>query len=332
MVNGSQSASTRAQILAILRNSSGPISGEAIASALSISRVAVWKAIKALGDAGYGITAGATGYSLTADLTDCLDPWEFGQAESLIAHLPETDSTMNRARDAALAACPDGFVVIADAQTGGLGTGGKRWDSLPGGLFFTIVTRPRLESPWAHRQVLAAQCALIRAIRAVSGTSVFPHWPNDLIAATDSGSGKVGGILVEALISGNQAEYLNVGIGINTGSASPASGYATVDSGRKALLEAFRREFTPARYAEESLVSEWNALCPEVNHEIRYTLKTASYESPETHHSEMTGIFKGVDARGYALVELVSGTRGTDSTVERYAPGELSITIKGRKA
>jgi len=192
MVNGSQSASTRAKILAILRNSSGPISGEAIASALSISRVAVWKAIKALGDAGYGITAGATGYSLTADLTDCLDPWEFGQAESLIAHLPETDSTMNRARDAALAACPDGFVVIADAQTGGLGTGGKRWDSLPGGLFFTIVTRPRLESPWAHRQVLAAQCALIRAIRAVSGTSVFPHWPNDLIAATDSGSGKVG--------------------------------------------------------------------------------------------------------------------------------------------
>ena len=333
MVNGKQSTSTRAQILTILRDSSLPVSGESMATALNVSRVAVWKAIKSLVDAGYGITAGARGYSLTADLTDCLEPWEFGQDETLIAHFPETDSTMNRARDDALAACPDGFVVIADAQTSGRGTGGKQWDSVPGGLFFTIVTRPRLESPWAHRQVLAAQCALVRAIRAVSGAAVSPRWPNDLMAVTQSGSGKVGGILSEALISGNQVEYLNLGIGINTGSDSPASGYATVDSGRKALLEAFRREFTSTRYGEDSLESEWNALCPEVHHEIRFTLKAASHESPETYHPEMTGIFKGVDARGYALVEMSLGSRGsTGSAVERYAPGELSILRKGRKS
>lgn len=333
MVNKRQLSSTRAQILTILRNSTLPVSGESMAASLGVSRVAVWKTIKVLGDAGYGITAGATGYSLTTDLTDCLEPWEFGQDEALIAHFPETDSTMNRARDAALTACPDGFVVIADAQTNGRGTGGKRWNSLPGGLFFTIVTRPRLESPWAHRQVLAAQCALVRAIRSVSGASVSPRWPNDLIATADSGSGKVGGILGEALISGNQAEYLNLGIGINIGSASPASGYASIDSGRKTLLEAFRHEFAPTRYTEESLVSEWNALCPEVNREIRFTRKAASYESPEIHYPEMTGIFKGIDAQGYALIEIPSGTRGgTDSTLERYAPGELSITRKGRNA
>jgi BirA family biotin operon repressor/biotin-[acetyl-CoA-carboxylase] ligase len=339
MVNRKQSTSTRAHILTILRSSELPVSGESMAASLSVSRVAVWKAIKALVDAGYGITASATGYTLTDDIPDCLEPWEFGQDESLIAYFPETDSTMNRARDAALAACPDGFVVIADAQTSGRGTGGKRWDSVPGGLFFTMITRPRLESPWAHRQVLAAQCALVRAIRAVSGAVVFPRWPNDLFAVTDSGSGKVGGILCEALISGNRAEYLNVGIGINTGSGSPARGYATVDLGRKALLEAFRREFTPTRYAAESLVSEWNALCPEVNREIAFTLKAAPYESPETKHPEMTGIFRGVDVRGYALIETSYGTHyGIDSAVERdtqvecYAPGELSMVYKGRKA
>jgi hypothetical protein len=53
----------------------------------------------------------------------------------------------------------------------------------------------------------------------------------------------------------------------------------------------------------------------------------------------MTGIFKGVDARGYALVKTSFGThRNTGSSVERetqvecYAPGELSMVYIGRKA
>lgn len=334
MVNEKKTASTRAQILDILRNSRKPVSGEWIAENLGISRVAVWKVIKGLNENGYRILASALGYTLDRDDQDSLNPWEFGSSESLIRHWSETDSTMNRAREAALASSPAGTVVVADAQTQGRGTGDKTWKSAPGGLFYTLITRPNLNPAFAHRQVLAAQCALVRAIRSTSGGCVYPGWPNDILSDTDTGARKAGGILSEFLVSGNLTEFLNLGIGINTGSAPDLSETAGIKAGRKAILSAFLAEFSNADHERETLAAEWNSLCPDVGKTVCFRFNEGQTGvTAQFPKKDGAGIFRGVDNAGFALIEsLESDTRTASNSIIRYPPGSISLHNKGRKA
>jgi BirA family biotin operon repressor/biotin-[acetyl-CoA-carboxylase] ligase len=332
MVNTERTPSTKGKVLEILRNADHPVSGEAIACALALSRVAIWKAVQSLCEAGYGIESGNSGYTLVSDPADSLNPWEFGPDERLVHHVAETDSTMNLAREAALSSCPDGYLIVADAQTTGRGTGSKRWDSVPGGLFFTIVTRPRLPAACLHRQVLAAQCALVRSLNEVSDSRAFAGWPNDILVMEKDGPKKAGGILAEAFISGNQTFFCNIGVGINTGAGAGDSGYGSVLAGRREILAAFRREFgrtqefARTRHSDDSLVEEWNALCPDVNRVVRVMI-----HEPESAEREL--VFRGVDAMGFARFEQpIPSPSGKETIVQRYPPGCASILDKGRSS
>jgi len=332
MVNTCLKASSRSRILEILRNSATAVSGERIAESLGISRVGVWKAIKGLNESGYAIQATASGYTLAHDDADRLFPWEFGSDELRVRHWAETDSTMNRARDAALSGCEDRTLIIADSQTNGRGTGIKRWESVPGGLFFTLVTRQALNAAYAHRQVLAAQCALVRAIRSVSGITVFPGWPNDILVNDGKTSGKVCGILGETLSSGNSVEYINLGIGVNTGSAALPSGSAAIDSGRKEIISAFLREFDTNDYMRESLVSEWNSLCPDMDRPIRFIPSATPFSAAASGQAmPESGIFRGVDRFGHARIETPQSDNGANATITGYPPLAISLLNKGRK-
>jgi len=239
MVNEAKSPTTRARILGILRNSRRPVSGELVASALGISRVAVWKSIQSLNANGYRIEPTGTGYRLAADRNDSICPWEFGADENRFRHWEATDSTMDRAREAALAGAETGLVVTAESQSAGRGTGAKKWESVPGGLFFTVLTRPSVNTAYAHRQVLAAQTALSRAVAKCTGKAALPLWPNDLLFD----GGKAGGILAETLSTGGTISWLNLGIGLNTGTRPSLPGSSAIPAGRKDLLGAFLAEF-----------------------------------------------------------------------------------------
>lgn len=307
-------------MLGMLRNSRAPVSGEAAAEALGISRVAVWKAVQALNESGYRIAASPAGYVLEADKTDSVCPWEFGPEEKRFRHREETGSTMDVARDEALKGCADGLVVLADRQSDGRGTGGKKWESCDGGLFFTMVTRPAIGAAYAHRQVLRAQIAMIDAIRTVTGQDAAAGWPNDILLP----SGKAGGILCETLTSGNAVTFLDLGIGINTGKSpnvstapSGTASAASVPTGRKRLLEAFLSSFslqTPKSVGEtgDDLVRAWNALCPVTGKEVRFR---------EGENGIRSGVFVGVDEAGWAIVQ--------SEDTRHYPPGCITILDKG---
>lgn len=306
-------SSTRSRVLEILRSEQTAVSGETIAEALGLSRVAVWKAVKSLNEAGYRVSSGPDGYALASDRLDSLQPWEFGKHESLVKHYDEIGSTMDKARDEALAGCEDGLVVLAERQSAGRGTGGKTWVSPAGGLFFTMVLRPHLGSAWCNRLVLSAQLAMVDAIRSVSGLEAFPGWPNDILLP----EGKAGGILAETLSSGNRLEFLNLGIGINT-NASAAPGSASIPAGRKELLDAFlsafraaEREFDPFA-GDDSLLRAWNARCPVAGKTVGF-LAGGNAES---------GLFWGIDAAGWAIVER------NDETIH-CPPGSIALRNKG---
>lgn len=326
--------STRSRVLAILRNEQKAVSGEAMAAALGLSRVAVWKAIKSLNEAGYRIASGADGYFLEYDSSDSIQPWEFGTNERHVRHYGEIDSTMDKAREEALAGCEDGLVVLAERQSAGRGTGEKKWASPDGGLFFTMVTRPTIGAAWSHRLVLRAQLAMAEAIRDVSGLDAFPGWPNDILL----GNGKAGGILAETLSSGNTITFIDLGIGINTGMA-PAIGQketerktaaVAISVGRKQLLDAFlasfrsaEREFDPFT-GRDSLVQAWNARCPVVGKSVDFQLVTPYGITGATGSME-TGLFQGIDPAGWALVERNGETI-------HCPPGSITLWNKGTRS
>lgn len=197
----------------------GQVSGEALAERLGVSRAAVWKAVRALRADGLAIDAATGGgYALRAG-DDSLT------AEAVLAGLrtralgreltilQETDSTSTRIkRDHA--AAPHGFALLAETQTGGRGRLGRAFSSPPGGgLYLSVLLRPRLPLAQLNFITLAAAVAVCRAIEDTAGFSPRIKWVNDVLMEGK----KLCGILTEAAIEGESGavDFAVLGIGIN---------------------------------------------------------------------------------------------------------------------
>lgn len=137
----------------------------------------------------------------------------------LIEHA-ELDSTSEEARRLLQAEDLDRLTIIrAESQTAGRGTQGRAWLSPPGaGLYFSIVhpfsaltETLSSEVPLTPIFTLAAGVACAETIRELTGQWIQLKPINDLYVEDR----KLGGILVESLITGNQCKALITGIGIN---------------------------------------------------------------------------------------------------------------------
>ena len=127
---------------------------------------------------------------------------------SLVAEF-ELESTNITARELAAADAPEGLVVIADHQTGGMGRNGRKWLSPPEkNLYFSLVLRPDC-APAAVPQ-LAILSALSIA-KALELTDVAVKWPNDVWM----NGRKLCGILSTMSCTAERTEYAVIGIGIN---------------------------------------------------------------------------------------------------------------------
>lgn len=116
------------------------------------------------------------------------------------------DTTMRRAAELAREGCPAGTVVAAREQTAGQGRLGRTWDSRPGGLYFTIVLRPRLEPAQVPLATLALGLAVADTLQTFLGLAVDLRWPNDVLI----GDRKLAGILAQF-----QDGALLAGVGLN---------------------------------------------------------------------------------------------------------------------
>lgn len=347
-----RSPGSRGLILGILRNERTPVSGETIAARIGVSRVAVWKSIQKLNEDGYRIASSPAGYLLEQDLPDSLYPWEFGMTGGSFRYREVTDSTMNRAREAALSGAKAGSVETAGSQTAGRGTGSRPWRSAPGNLLFTLVTRPDLDAYRLHRQVIAAQCAAARAIRSVTGKPAWTAWPNDILAPTGDGhAGKAGGILAETLVTGNSLAFVNLGIGINTGSLPPVEGTAAIRSGRRELLAAFLAEMGRLDAGESDLVGLWESLCPAVGRIVQWRPNVTAQRPAQTGAAPaspggdteagdrcdrpvLSGIFTGLDGAGWAVIVPEDSDFAHAAVPDipsrfHFYPGSISLIHKG---
>ncbi|MFW8602092.1 biotin--[acetyl-CoA-carboxylase] ligase [Desulfobacterota bacterium M19] len=125
------------------------------------------------------------------------------------------DSTNTTALNLAAAGIPAGTVVAADSQSAGRGRLGRKWQSPPGlGLYFSIITRPRLSLNDLTKITLTAGLALRTAILAVSALETELKWPNDILWQ----GRKMAGILTECEAQSAKGRATIIGIGLNINS------------------------------------------------------------------------------------------------------------------
>ena len=201
----------KSKILNILQNAAIPISGEIIGKELKITRVATWKHIKSLIGLGYNIKASPEGY-LLLEPGDFLYPWEFNLGKYDVIFRNTIDSTMEEAKRKIYSQEQDIHTVfISDIQTAGRGRMGRIWESQKGGLYFTVNIKKRISSGVLWRYSIAAAVAVAEVLNEQFGISASVKWPNDVFTAY----GKIAGVLMDTQISGDIAEWINIGIGLN---------------------------------------------------------------------------------------------------------------------
>ncbi len=208
------------QILTMLQQTDGYVSGQQMCELLGVSRAAVWKAVQALRgegleidsatNRGYRLQSAGTGLSRARILAALgQHPWR-----ETLQLVPEVGSTNTELKTQAAAGAPAGTVLIAEKQTGGRGRLGRQFASPPGiGLYLSVVLRPTARpTELSHLTALVA-VATCDAIEAACGIRPQIKWTNDLVL----GKKKLVGILTELALEAESGsvQYAVAGIGIN---------------------------------------------------------------------------------------------------------------------
>jgi BirA family biotin operon repressor/biotin-[acetyl-CoA-carboxylase] ligase len=264
----------KGQILKTLRQRSDYVSGETLSKQLGTSRVSIWKHVHSLERDGYVIEASSRGYRLVSS-PDLLLPCEFPDLEQRIYYFPQIGSTMDAARELAKKGAGEGTIVVAEAQTRGRGRLSREWLSPEGGIYFTIILRPKISPAYAPRVNLMAAIAVAATIKKLFGLRAELKWPNDVLIAGK----KVCGILAEMDAEMDVVNFVNVGIGINANASIPRF-EKTATSLKDALArEISRKEFLSVLIIEierrlpslmkADLLEEWKKLSATLNRDVR---------------------------------------------------------------
>ncbi|MBP0120177.1 MAG: biotin--[Nitrosarchaeum sp.] len=218
MMYNSYKNSSLVKVLSFLKSHNTEyLSGQDLSDVLKISRVAVWKDIKKIRQLGYKIESKQKlGYRLESN-TDRLLPWEISTGLKTKIFGKQTyffdsiDSTQTQAMKMASENADSGTIIIAERQTDGKGRLNRKWISPKGGIWLSVILRPKFDISVITLFPIASALALSNAIEETLGIKSELKWPNDITIKNK----KVAGILVDASIESNKIENIILGVGIN---------------------------------------------------------------------------------------------------------------------
>ena len=232
-------------------------------------------------------------------------------------------STNTLLLDRAEAGAPSGSVIVTDRQTAGRGSRGRQWLASPeASLTYSVLW----SFPGGMERLaglsLAVGVAVIQALEVCGARGITLKWPNDILYR----DAKLGGILIELQMSGEQAQAV-IGIGLNLtlphsvpdaqGFALPPAALASLVNplpDRHVLFAQLLIELASVfdRFANggfAALRDQWLSYHAWQDKPVRL-LRDARVEKE--------GICRGADADGALLVETAAG-------VEHCLSGDLSL-------
>ncbi|MEX1253423.1 MAG: biotin--[acetyl-CoA-carboxylase] ligase [Dehalococcoidia bacterium] len=205
------------RLLSEMKATDGTISGGEVSRTLGVTRAALWKQVQALRRLGYEIeSTPRVGYRLVS-APDVPYPWElrdglrskrFGQQAY---HCDALGSTQDEARRLAGEGAPEGTVVVAETLDAARGRMGRAYVTPPGGLWFSLLLRPRRSPEQVIALSLLVAVGVHQGIEGVTGLRSTVRWPNDLLLD----GRKIVGILIEMDSEQDVLRHAIVGIGIN---------------------------------------------------------------------------------------------------------------------
>lgn len=308
--------SLKKDVLEMLTNHSGYISGEELASHFGKSRAAVWKAVKSLQKEGYKIDAVTNrGYSLSGEnnIINADEISRYMKNKIKVLYYPKTDSTNTQAKRLIAQGDNSVMLVVASEQTAGRGRQGKSFYSPNTGIYLSLVIHPDTSLQNAVTATTAAAVAVSRAIERLSDLRPEIKWVNDVFV----NGKKACGILTEAVsdFETGIVSSVIIGIGVNiTTSDFPDTvengGCLGIDISRAKLVAAIADEMLEIAFSDYSQFIEYyrthsNILGKKINY-IENGVSTPA-----------TAV--AIDEKGGLTVEKENGERLT------LRSGEISI-------
>ena len=277
------------EILKMLRETDGYISGQELCNKFGVSRTAIWKVMKQLKEAGYNIEAQQNkGYHIVSapdvmDAAELKSIWKPKWVGCEILYFDSIDSTNTKAQELAEKGYPSGTLVVADKQIAGKGRRGRNWESPSGcGIFMTLMLKPDINPNNASMLTLVSALAVAKALADITGKDAKIKWPNDIVID----GRKVCGILTEMSA---QFDYINnivIGIGINVNNSSfpeeisaTASSLRLLSGGKKyrraeiieKIMEYFEKYYSIFLETEDlsALVDEYDAMLVNMKKQVK---------------------------------------------------------------
>lgn len=322
--------STKSAVLTILLENQGtPISGEAIAQELSLSRTAIWKAINELKKAGHHIES-VTNQGYTYLASDILT------AEGIELHLAPTtpkltiqivdelESTNQTLKKMAIDGAAANTLLIVNKQTKTRGRFGRDYFAADSGqgVYFSLLLHANQQFSEVAQYTLITAVAIARAIEACQKRAVTIKWVNDVFI----GQQKVCGILSEAMTDVETQTIGSVIIGAGTNftlteedfpedlrhkatSVFP-DGHAAVS--RNQFVATFLNEFYTllANQPTQPVIDEYRRRSLVIGREVTFTYNRLPYK----------GTAATINDRGELVVTLDNGEQLALSS------GEISLT------
>lgn len=205
-------------LLRLLQAEEGYVSGDRLAGALKVSKIAVREGVRTLRAEGIEIVGRpGLGYRMTG-LAQRLRPTEIqsGLATGLIGrevvYFDRIDSTNRVAAELARNGAAEGIVVIAEDQTSGRGRLGRTWLAPPYScILMSILFRPQIPPSRAFSLTALASIAVVRAVKRTTGLKAAIKWPNDIYLEGK----KAAGVLTEVSVEQDRLRFAVVGVGLN---------------------------------------------------------------------------------------------------------------------
>lgn len=208
----------KTEILKLLREQDGYLSGQQICETLGVSRTAVWKVMNQLKEEGYQIEAVPNkGYHLL-QTPDILSVSEI-ESRLTTDHMARklyyydvTDSTNTDCKRYMEEEGVHGTLVVADMQRAGKGRRGRSWESPSGhAIFMSLGLKPEISPNKASMLTLVMALAVCDGIAGATGQETGIKWPNDVVLHQK----KICGILTEMSAEPDYINHVIIGVGIN---------------------------------------------------------------------------------------------------------------------
>ena len=243
----------------------------------------------------------------------------------MLFRVPTVSSTNDLMKIMASQNVPEGTVVVAEVQTAGRGRLGRRWFSPEGGLWFSVLFRPKAEAGETAKLVFVVSLAVAEVLQELCGLRAETRWPNDVLV----NGKKICGVLAEMKTSGGKVDYAVVGVGVNVNfrvrEVLPEQVWETATSvedelGKKvdntnlllALIERLDRVY--AVFVDEgsnAVVKRWKRYAGFLGHEVRVDV------GPES----LVGVAVDVTCEGALVLKFADGS------IRELHVGDVSLRV-----